>query len=392
MPLTLHQPPPAMPTISAPRCATRCTPPAGPAPMPTRPARSASPAPSASPEASQQPRHTPAQDTEHTPPAAAPVLSPETSPPETLPPDANPIDALSPADQDQLLHLYTSPQFTIFDIASNYKLQIDDLVAWLKRDDIRHRLDAIAEFAAQRARDTAAILQTRSIAVFKTIIETYLEDHSSTPVTPTHEARALRQRQAEFAARIAATLLRIAGALPASTRRTPSPRPPESTSGPTAAPAPQHQPNAPGETAPPPPRLTIPSLRGLTIAAPNQPTTAQGVKPQGATTVRPGTVVNTPRPSKCEGATTVRPGTVVNTPHHHHTPHLSKTKGATTVRSGTVVNTPRHPPTHGATTVPPATVVNTPHHHHTPPSTTTTRAPPLQPADDRASPPPHFKR
>jgi hypothetical protein len=294
MPLTLHQPPPAMPTISAPRCATRCTPPAGPAPMPTRPARSASPAPSASPEASQQPRHTPAQDTEHTPPAAAPVLSPETSPPETLPSGANPIDALSPADQDQLLHLYTSPQFTIFDIASNYNLQIDDLIAWLKRDDTRHRLDAIAEFAAQRAKDTAAILQTKSIAVFKTIIETYLEDHNSTPVTPTHEARALRQRQAEFAARIAATLLRIAGALPASTRRPPSPRPPEPTPGKAPAPAPQNQHDAPGKTATPPPHLTIPSLRGLTIAAPNQPTTSQGVKPQGATTVRSGTVVNTP--------------------------------------------------------------------------------------------------
>jgi hypothetical protein len=127
-----------------------------------------------------------------------------------LPPSAtSPVDALPEDDQEELLALYHSPHLTIFDIAARFSLRAADLLVWFERDDIRQRFDDLSDFSTRRASDTAAIQQTRCIAVFKTVIDACLDEEANIPIAPDTESRRLRHDQRTLAVRVAATLLRL---------------------------------------------------------------------------------------------------------------------------------------------------------------------------------------
>jgi hypothetical protein len=123
---------------------------------------------------------------------------------------ALPPDSLSPEDQEELLALYTHANLTVFDIAARFSLRAADVRAWYRREDIRQRLAELVEFSTERALNTAAIQQTKCIAVFKSVLDAHLDEEANIPVAPNTESRRLRHDQRTLAVRVAATLLRLA--------------------------------------------------------------------------------------------------------------------------------------------------------------------------------------
>jgi hypothetical protein len=169
------------------------------------------------------------------PAAPTPVpLDHAAAPPAPAAPATSPLDKLSDDEQTELLNLYLAPNLTPGDIAANYGIRIRELIEWINRPDIDQRLQEVERFAANRARRTAAVLQNKSIDVFRATMDAFLDAEALNPVGSDGRAKSVRLRQSIVATRAAIAILRIAGALPAPRPRATSPRAPsEPTSGAT---------------------------------------------------------------------------------------------------------------------------------------------------------------
>jgi hypothetical protein len=155
------------------------------------------------------------------PAAPAPVPSSHAAPPPPAPaaPATSPLDKLSDDEQTELLNLYLAPNLTPGDVAANYSIRVRELIEWINRPDIDQRLQEVERFSANRARRTAAVLQNKSIDVFRAAMDAFLDAEALNPVGSDVRAKSVRLRQSIVATRAAVAILRIAGTLP-----TPKPR------------------------------------------------------------------------------------------------------------------------------------------------------------------------
>ncbi len=110
------------------------------------------------------------------------------------PPFFNP----SPADTDQVLHLFSDPMSSFHEIAERFQTTVPALCLWLSNPTIAQRLADLRSAGAERTRTVAALYMPRTIPVLMRIVEEF--NHAAAhrhddPHDPTTPILQLRERE-----------------------------------------------------------------------------------------------------------------------------------------------------------------------------------------------------